>query len=340
MGGTHVRTAVVTPDGRIHQHRRTRTPVAAGGDAIAATALEELRATRDAWLSDGGAAPVAVGISAPGPLDPRTGRIIDPPNLGATFHNLELGPKLADPLGIPFAMERDTNVAVLGERAFGAARGTDDVVYLTVSTGIGGAVVTGGRLLSGPDGVAGELGHLSVDYDGPICGCGGVGHLERLAAGSGMARSAREALDAGAHAPELARIAAAIAPRPLEAVHVDEAAALGDPVACSIVDRAVRAFAAAMVSIVDVFDPDRVVVGGGIALAWGDRLLGPAREAVVGTAFRLQARRVRIVPAELGDDVGLIGTVPLVATALPGWRPVGHAASDDIPATGGGARHA
>jgi glucokinase len=155
-----------------------------------------------------------------------------------------------------------------------------------------------------------------------------------------MARSAREALDAGADAPELGRLAAEIAPRPLEAVHVDRAAALGDRVARSIVDRAIRSFAAAMVSIVDVFDPDRVVVGGGIALAWGDRLLGPAREAVAATAFRLQARRVRIVPAELGDDVGLIGTVPLVATALPGRWPLGQAAMDDIPATRPGARSA
>jgi len=95
---------------------------------------------------------------------------------------------------------------------------------------------------------------------------------------------------------------------------MDTIAAAGDPTALLIVDRAVRAFAAAMVSIVDIFDPDRVIVGGGIAMAWGERLLGPAREAVASTAFRLQARRVRIVPAELGDDVGLIGALALVAS--------------------------
>lgn len=340
LGGTHLRTAVVTPDGRIHQRRMTRTPLAAGGDAIVATALAELTAVRDAWLAEGNPAPDAVGISAPGPLDPRTGTIVDPPNMGDTFRGLSLGPRLADPLGIPFALERDTNVAILGETAFGASRGLQDVVYLTVSTGVGGAVITGGRLLAGPDGVAGELGHLSVAWDGPVCGCGGVGHLERLTSGSGMARSAREALAAGEAAPELARLAAALHPGLLEAVHVDQAATAGDPVARAIVARAVGAFAAAMVSIVDIFDPDRVVVGGGITMAWGDRLLGPAREAVASTAFRLQARRVRIVPAELGDDVGLIGTVPLVASALPGRRPVGHAASEHHPATEGGVRSA
>jgi glucokinase len=340
LGGTHLRTAVVTQDGRIHQRRRTRTPVAAGGEAIVAAAIAELTAVRTAWLADGGQPPGAVGISAPGPLDPRGGVIIDPPNMGDTFKGLVLGPRLTDALGVPFALERDTNVAILGETAYGASRGFDDVVYLTVSTGIGGAVITGGRLLSGPDGVAGELGHLSLDHAGPPCGCGGRGHLERLASGSGMARSAREALAAGEPAPELARIAAEIAPHPLEAIHVDQAAAAGDPVARAIVERAVSAFAAAMVSIVDVFGPDRVVVGGGIAMAWGDRLLGPAREAIAATAFRVQAARVRVVPAELGDDVGLIGTVPLVASALPGPTPEGHAADEEIPAIRGGARSA
>jgi glucokinase len=253
--------------------------------------------------------------------------------MGDSFRDLALGPRLSQDLEVPFALDRDTNVALLGEAAFGAAMGARDAIYLTVSTGVGGAVITDGRLLTGPDGVAGELGHLSVDHDGPICGCGGVGHLERLASGSGMATSAREALDAGEHAPELARLAASMAPRPLEAVQVDQAALAGDPLAQRIVERAIRAFAAAMVSIVDVFNPDRVVVGGGIALAWGERLLGPARDAVERTAFRLQARRVRILPAALGDDAGLIGTVPLVATALPGSGRPAQSRHQDVRAT-------
>jgi glucokinase len=293
-------------------------------------------ASRDAWLTGGGAAPVAVGISAPGPVDVRGGIIIDPPNMGEGFVDVPIGPRLQAALDLPFALERDTNVAVLAEAAFGAARGFDDVIYLTVSTGIGGAVITGGRLLAGPDGVAGELGHMVVDMDGPACGCGGIGHLERITSGSGIAKTARAALEAGEDAPVMARIAADLAPRPLEAVHVARAAEEGDPVAARIIERARRAFATAMVSLVDVFDPDRVVVGGGIAIAWGDRLLGPAREAVERMSFRLQARRVRIVPAQLGDDVGLIGTVPLVASALPAAASVPQAPSHDDPAARAG----
>jgi glucokinase len=332
LGGTHLRTAVVDAAGRLTAHRRVRTPLGEGVDAVCAAAIESLRWTRDHHASQGGPPPVAIGISAPGPLDPWRGVIIDPPNMGPTFRNVPLAPRLGDALGMPWSLERDTNVALLGEHTFGAGRGSADVVYLTVSTGIGGGVISDGRLLRGPDGVAGELGHMTVDMDGPECGCGARGHLERLASGSGIAKAARDAMAAGADGRGLAAIAAAIAPLPIEAVHVAEAEAAGDPVAAAILERARRAFAAAVVSIVDIFDPDRVIVGGGIALAWGDRLLGPARDAVAASAFRVQARRARIVLAELGDDVGLIGTLPLVASALPRAVPTGHPETIELPA--------
>jgi glucokinase len=225
-------------------------------------------------------------------------------------------------------------VAILAEHAVGAGVGLTDLVYLTVSTGIGGAVISDGALMRGPDGVAGELGHITVDMNGPVCGCGGRGHLERMTSGTGMARSAAEALaatsDAQADAPELARIAARVAPEPLEARHVSEAAAAGDPTARRIIDTAVRAFAAAAVSIVDIFNPQRIIVGGGIALAWGEALLGPARELVAKTAFRVARARVSIVPASLGDDTGLIGALPLVRLALSNGPVAAH--SQAVPA--------
>jgi len=214
-------------------------------------------------------------------------------------------------------MGKDTNVNILGERDFGAGEGSGDLIYLTISTGVGGAALSGGRPVVGPDLVAGELGHMTIDMDGPTCRCGGVGHLEALASGTGIAANALAALESGAEAPELRRIAAAIAPAPITAVHVSDAADLGDPAATVILERARRAVAVTVVSIVNVFGPDVVILGGGITLAWGERLIAPAREAVAESAFRIQAERVRVVPAALGDDVGLIGTVPLVASALP-----------------------
>ncbi len=318
LGGTNARAAVVTPWGELSVRRAGATPMQAGMAAVIEFCLELLRDARDEHLAAGGAEPIAVGIAAPGPLDARSGTLIDPPNLRGEWWGFPLAPAIGDALGLPWALGKDTNVNILGERDFGAGEGSDDLIYLTISTGVGGAVISGGRPVVGPDGAGGELGHTTVDMDGPTCGCGGVGHLEALASGTGIAASARAALDAGADAPQLARMAAEIAPAPLTAVHVSRAADLGDPAAGVIIERAQRAVAVAVVSIVNVFGPDVVILGGGITLAWGERLIAPARRAVAETAFRIQAQRARVVQAALGDDVGLIGTVPLVASALPG----------------------
>ena len=337
LGGTQIRTAVVLPDGSVRARRSERTPLTQGPEAVLAAAAASLRGSVEEHLATGGAAPTALGISAPGPLDPKRGVLTDPPNLGPLLWGLPLADRLAEATGLPAVLERDTHVAILAERAFGAGAGLDDLVYLTISTGLGGAVISGGRLISGPDGVAGELGHLTADMDGPRCACGGRGHFERLSSGSGIARSAIEALAAGEDAPELERIAAEIAPRLLEAVHVSRAAQAGDRIAAAIIERAVRAFAASVVSIVDVFNPERIIVGGGVAEAWGEALLEPARELVAATAFRVAGRRVQIVPAALGPDVGLIGALPLVRMALPMGSVVLHPEPIAAPRSAGAA---
>jgi glucokinase len=317
LGATNARAAVVMPDGKLTARHAGATPMAEGMQAVVDYCLQLLRAARDEHAAAGGQSPVAIGIAAPGPVDPRTGTFIDPPNLRGSWWGFPFAPALGDALGLPWAMGKDTNVNILGERDFGAGEGSDDLIYLTISTGVGGAAISGGRPVIGPDLVAGELGHMTVDMDGPRCGCGGVGHLEALASGTGIAAAAAAVLVSGAEAPELRRIAAAMAPAPITAVHVSDAADLGDPAAAVILERARRAVAVTVVSIVNVFGPDVVILGGGISLAWGERLIAPAREAVAESAFRIQSQRVRVVPAALGDDVGLIGTVPLVASALP-----------------------
>jgi glucokinase len=317
LGGTNARAAVVTADGVLGGRHAGATPMDEGASAVVGYCAALMERATAAHQAAGGAPPVAIGISAPGPLDPRTGALIDPPNLRGEWWGFPLAPAISEHFGLPAVLEKDTNVAILGEAVFGAGRGSRDLVYLTVSTGVGGAVLADGRLLTGPDGVAGELGHLTVDLDGPVCGCGARGHLEAIASGTGMARAARDALEAGEAAPILRRLADDAAPRPLSAADVARAADLGDPVAGVIIEAARRAVAVSVVSIVDVFGPDAVILGGGIAIAWGERLVAPARDAVAATAFRIQAARARIVQAALGDDVGLVGTVPLVASALP-----------------------
>ena len=317
LGATNARGAVVSPGGEVTARHAGVWPKAVGRSAVVDYCLDLLRAARDEHLAAGGSPPVALGIAAPGPVDPRIGAFVDPPNMGEAFFGFPIAPALGKVLGLPWAMDKDTNVAILGERDFGAGEGSGDLIYLTISTGVGGAALSGGRPVVGPDLVAGELGHMTVDMNGPLCGCGGVGHVEAFACGTGIAAAARVVLDEGDEAPELRRLAAEIAPAPLTAVQVSQAADLGDPAATVILARARRAVAVAVVSIVNVFGPDVVILGGAITLAWGERLIAPAREAVAESAFRIQAERVRVVQAALGDDVGLIGTVPLVASALP-----------------------
>ncbi|MEK6719507.1 MAG: ROK family protein [Chloroflexota bacterium] len=312
LGGTRIRVAIVDTRWHVRARREAPTPVERGPDAIVAECLALLRAAVADPVGAERGAPTAVGISTPGPVDPWSGRVVDPPNLGPGFRDIDLAPRLEAGIGLPAVLDRDTQAAALAEATVGAAAGTRDFVYVTVSTGVGGAVMIDGRLLRGPDGTAGELGHLLIDLDGPPCGCGAQGHLEAFASGTGMGRQGVTAAQAG-RSPALAARLRERADGRLSGRDIAEAADLGDVAAIAIVEGARRAFAAACVTIADVFDPDLIVVGGGIADAQGERLLAPARLAVASQAFRAPSRRTRVVAAALGDDVGLVGAAALVA---------------------------
>ncbi len=312
LGGTRIRAAVVTPDGRVIARSERRTPFGRGPEPVIAACIEELRAARDQVDEATRAAIVGLGLASPGPLDPRAGTLVEPPNFGPGFVDVAFRDPIADALGLPAALERDTNVAALAEHAFGAARGASEFLYLTVSTGIGGSIVINGEVHGGPDGVAGELGHVPVNLDGPICGCGGRGHAEAFASGTGMARIAADLVERG-EAPALAERAAAIAPKRLEARDIAQLAEAGDDVSAGILATGRRAIGQLLVGLVNVFNPEVIVIGGAIAQAQGERLFGPIRETVATEAFRIPRTRVRIVLAELGDDVGLLGAVPLLA---------------------------
>ncbi len=318
LGGTQIRAAVVAPGGLVGRVERRPTPVADGVDAIVAACVAAVRTAGDAHRAAGGVAPWVVGISSPGPVDPDGGVVVDPPNLGPAFRDVPLAAALSEATGLPAVLDRDTQVAALAEGTFGIARGCHDFVYLTVSTGIGGAIVSDGRLLRGPDGAGGELGHLVVDRSGPECACGARGHLEAIASGSGISRAARRACAAGARGP-LADLIALHGPT-FGGRHVAEAEQAGDPLAAAIMADARDAFAQSCVAIVNVFNPELVVVGGGLAAGQGDAWLEPARAAVRALAFRRQGARARIVAAALGDAVGLIGALVLADERLRGVR--------------------
>ena len=227
LGGTQIRAAVVQPDGSRLTRVATETPSELGPAAVIDACAAALVSARDGAPAEVRESIIGIGISSPGPVDPRAGVVVEPPNLGPDFRDVPLADAVEAALGLPTFLDRDTNVAALGEAAYGAGRGQYDFIYVTVSTGIGGSIVTDGRLFHGPDGMAGELGHVPVELDGPICGCGGRGHLEAVASGTALAREAREAVMAGS-SPFLVARAAEIGLAELSARDVAEGDDAGD----------------------------------------------------------------------------------------------------------------
>ncbi len=294
----------------------TETPIEEGPAAIVRTCREAVAEARSKAPADLAEAVVGIGISSPGPIDPERGMVVEPPNLGPSFRNVLLADDVGRSQGLPAFLERDTNVAALAEHAFGAARGVDDFLYLTVSTGVGGSIMTGGRILHGPAGLAGELGHVPVAMEGPRCGCGGIGHVEAFASGTALARDARALVASSGSAFLVERARHIGGPNELSARDVAEGARAGDRACTELMARARRALAAACVGYVNAFNPHRIVIGGSIAEAEGDLLLGPIRDAIAREAFEVMARHVRVVPAALGGDVSLAGAYPLVMSRL------------------------
>lgn len=315
-------------DGSRIARTEIETPIEDGPAAIVRACRELVAEARSRAPKDVADAVVGIGISSPGPVDPARGIVVEPPNLGPQFRNVLLAHDVSQGQdGLPAFLDRDTNIAALGEHAFGAARGVDDFIYLTVSTGVGGAVVVGGHLLAGPDGLAGELGHVPVSMDGPRCGCGGIGHVEAYASGTALARDARALVASGGSRFLTDRARRSGGANSLSAKDVAEGALAGDRACIELMDRARRAVATACVGYANAFNPHRIVIGGSIAEAEGERLLGPVRDAIAREAFEVVARHIRVVPPLLGGDVSLAGAYPLVMQRL-GQQ------SDASPATG------
>jgi glucokinase len=318
LGGTQIRAALVTSDRTVHCRRAVPTADEEGVEAVLNRIIEVAAAVRDEAALDGLPAPIGVGISSPGPLDPWRGIVRAAPNL-AGWTNIPLGPRVAAGLGMPTFLERDTNVAVMGEWRYGAARGADNAIYITVSTGIGGGLIVDGRPIVGSNGTAGEVGHVVVELDGPRCGCGGFGHIEAIAAGVGLARQGRELVAAD---PEsiLARLAAD-APE-VDAQLVAKAAEAGDARAAALLERAWVAVGTLVASLVNLLDPEVIVIGGSIA-AHHPRLFEVIGVEMERRAFPILLDKVRIVPAALGGDVSLIGSLPIVNDRIddPAYAP-------------------
>ncbi|HEX6507882.1 MAG TPA: ROK family protein [Chloroflexota bacterium] len=237
-------------------------------------------------------------VACPGPLDARSGVVFDPPNL-LGWHRVPLRDLLQEQLGVPVYIVNDANAAAFGEFHFGAGRGRRNLVYLTISTGIGGGVVVDGSLLEGTSGSGGELGHMTIDRHGPRCPCGNIGCLEVLGSGSAIARRYAECLAARGQFE-------AGTPTGADAREVARRAREGEPLAREVFLDAAEAVGTGVVNCINIFNPDVVVLGGGVTGA-EDLLFDPVRRMAATYALPRPREFARIVPAELGPDVGLIG---------------------------------
>ncbi len=294
LGGTNIRAARCDGEGRILARAQGPTRPEEGVEAVIARIIKAIEAV---W--SGGEPVEAIGVGAPGPLDPRTGVVRTAPNLG--WENVPLADRLRERFRVPCFVGNDANLAALGEWQYGAGRGHAHLVYLTVSTGIGGGVITHGVLLEGAHGLGAELGHIVVEArDGPRCGCGRTGCLEAVASGTAIARMAREAWARGEPVPWRD-------PAAVTAAEVAEAAVHGNPVASAIMDRAAFYLGVGIASFWHIFNPTLVILGGGV-MKTGEWFLEKIRTYAWERAMTPDYV-TPIIPAALGDDVGLFGAL-------------------------------
>jgi len=302
LGGTKILAAVLSPDGKVISRMYCLTLANKGFEAI----INRLLSVAGQVLAKAKLRPtdlLGIAIAAAGIIDVKKGIIATSPNLPG-WHNVPLGKIVADKIGSTTYLINDASAAALGEHLFGVGQGAENMVYLTVSTGIGGGLIIGGELYLGADGCAGELGHITIEPHGPKCGCGNAGCLEVLASGTAMAREAGERIMRG-EASYIVQLLEGNMEN-LTAEIVAAAARKGDQLACEVVAKAANYLGIGLANLVNIFNPDVIVIGGGVS-KMGEMLLRPVRKVVKDRAFQLPARTVRIVRSRLGDDAGIIG---------------------------------
>lgn len=303
LGGTQFRVAVGTGEGTIEWRTSRATKAERGRDAVLRdiheTVDEALAAVSDRTTLKG------IAIGAPGPLDPWVGVLHNPPNLPG-WDTVPIKQLFEERYGLRTVVGNDANLAAVGEHSYGAGRGVADLIYVTVSTGIGGGIIADNRLQLGHRGFAGEIGHMTIDLNGPVCACGNVGCLESLGSGTAIARTAREQVEAGAET-----VLNRVNPERITARMVTEAASHGDEVSRRILRDAGVALGVGMVNLAHILNPQRIIIGGGVSNA-GPLLWEPMLEVLERRTFAPNRKGLDIVPAALGDDAGLLGGVAMI----------------------------
>jgi len=307
LGGTKIMAAVVLPDSKVLSRNYCLTMADKGPEIVIDRIILAVNgAITQAKLKSPEL--IGIGIAAAGILDTKKGIVTTSPNL-PNWHNVPLRDILVEKLGIITYIINDANAAALGEHRFGAGRGFDNMIYLTVSTGIGGGIIVDGELYYGTDGCAGELGHMTIEVDGPQCHCGNFGCLEALASGWAVAKAAIMRINNGEKSSIIELVDGRLESITAETVAV--AARRGDRLAVDIVAKAANHLGAGLANLVNIFNPELIVIGGGLS-KMGGMLLKPARKMLRERAFRLPSDTVRVVRARLGNNAGIIGAATYV----------------------------
>ena len=307
IGGTKIAAAIATICGDIVVRGRNPTQAQSGPDAV----INNILATMEETIASAKINPsqlLGIGIAVAGIVDGDNGKVVFSPNLPG-WHEIPLGDIVQQRFGVPVCMGNDATIAALGEWHFGLKREVANLIYITISTGIGGGIIANGKPYTGACGAAGEIGHMIIDVNGPLCSCGNIGCWEALASGTALAKEAAKQIAEGAET-SIAELTGGDISK-IDARIVFLAAKQGDELAKELISRLGYYFGIGLVNLVNIFNPELILVGGGVA-KMGDLLFQPAIKVVRERAFSTVVNTVEIKPAILGDDSGVLGAVAFV----------------------------
>lgn len=297
LGGTNLRTALLSQDGEILDRHKEATHAADGWKKVVARLIENITRQRKI-AAQRGLDVAAVGVGAPGVIQMDKGIVVKSPNF-PDWNNLPLREELEKALNLTVIIENDANAAALGEQWRGAGRGIGSMIFLTLGTGVGGGIILDNRIWHGADGMAGEIGHMTIIPNGRKCGCGNSGCLEMYSSARGIVQSYREELGKAA-----SQTIGALDEITSEKIY--QAAHEGDRAARQVMKNMGSMLGIGIASLINIFNPETIVIGGGVKDAW-PLFIGATHEEILKRAFQVPAERTQIVPSMLGDDAGMMG---------------------------------
>ena len=306
IGGTNIKIALVDFEGKIIYSNTTPTRAEMGFEAGVANIKQAIKDLMQE-TKESAKTIEAIGFGLPGQIDYKLGMVKNLPNIPGWI-NIPLGKLIEDEFQIPTKLDNDVRCAALGELNFGAGKGCENLICITIGTGIGSGIVLNGKLVRGASNAAGEIGHIKMTLDkGPLCGCGDHGCFEAYASGPSIVSMAKEFISGGKSAKYKEMATDGI----ITPYIVAQAALQGDPVSLQIFKQMGEIIGIGLSSVVNLLNPEKIIIGGGVADA-GEILLGPIRKTIEDRTMPIQKEAVKVVPAQLANAAGVIGASLLI----------------------------